>query len=153
VLRAYSHWKLNRIDGVEPLDFEAALAAEAVRMRRAEALRSSDPWRYAVLIDRYAYVGHSRYVDDVERYRSQIPSDRLLFVCAEEMFADPVPTFNAMLAFLGLAPFQLPELPAQNASNDDAPPPAVARRLAAELRDPTRALCATLDRSFPWACV
>jgi O-antigen/teichoic acid export membrane protein len=141
VERAWSHWRAQTRRGVETLSFEDALAAEEERLATLPLAARAN----------IAYAGQGRYADLLPAWQEAF-GDRLLVLLSEEMFADPAGTYARMLAFIGLAPFELDRYDAWNQ-----------RPAASGMRPETRAMLentfadsdarlpAMLGRAVPWA--
>ena len=89
--RAYSHYWHNRSRGKEPLEFEAALQAEAGRIATDEKSRAV-----------YSYADRGRYRDQLDRTFSHVPPGRVLVMTFEELERDPATVFAATCRFLGI---------------------------------------------------
>ena len=75
VLRAWSNYRFSAQHGLEPLDFEAALAAEPERLRDAAFTTSVNP---------YAYQQRGHYIDYIERYLKVFSPAQLGILIFEE---------------------------------------------------------------------
>ncbi len=109
VKRAFSHWQHNRRLGVEPLDFAAALDAEAERLageeERIRADPSYDPWNHNML----SYTERGRYAAQLRTWLTHYPEDRLLVLRSEDFYTDTPATFDRVVDFLQLDPWRPPE--------------------------------------------
>lgn len=90
-VRAWSHWKMQRDNGAEPLSFGEALRAEPQRYREA-----------APNFRRYGYVDRGRYAAQIRTLRSYFPPEQLCFVKSEAFFRDPMPVMKSLVDFLGV---------------------------------------------------
>ena len=61
VHRAHSHWKERRRNGVEPLEFEEALAAEPGRLAGERERLLADPSYYSYAWEQQSYALQSEY--------------------------------------------------------------------------------------------
>jgi hypothetical protein len=109
VKRAYSHWQHNRMLGVEPLDFPAALEAEPERLAGEEERIMADPsydaWNHNML----SYAARGRYAPQLRAWLRHYPDDRLLVMRSEDFYTDTPATFDRVLSFLQLDPWRPPE--------------------------------------------
>ena len=95
--RAYSHFGLNRKFGLEPLaDFESAIAAER------------EPERAGM--QRFAYLGASRYHEDLRAFASRFPPAQLRVLRFEEFRRDPAATMRQLYDFIGVDPGFVPDV-------------------------------------------
>lgn len=144
VERTWSHYWHERRKGREPLDFEAALAAEPERLRGAPACVSHAH-------QHHSYVGRSLYAPQVERLIRVLGRDRVCLVRSEAFFADPARETARVLAFLGLPPAPGIDYGAKNAgAYEKAMPLDVARRLEAVFTDDVRRLREIAGPGFEW---
>jgi hypothetical protein len=105
VARAYSHYWHNRTRGHEELSFEEALDAEPERLAARGPLRRP----------RYAYVGHGRYVEQIERLTQHYPRSAVEVVLFEDLRRDPNAVLARLFSVLGVDPAKAPErVEAQN---------------------------------------
>jgi hypothetical protein len=151
VERAWSHWKEQRRRGFEPLDtFEEALDAEPGRLAGEAERLARDPRARSFAHEHQSYAATSRYLEALARWEAVFPADQLLVLRSEDAFADPQGTFDRVLAFLGLRPARLAEVPPFNRIAGTSEP-ATRARLTAELAPDTAALEAHLGRTFGWS--
>lgn len=87
--RAWSSYLHLRREGREPLDFDAAIAAEPGRIEDGVGLL----WRY---------VDAGRYAHQLERYVEAFGRDRLLVLLHDELLADPTGQLQRILRFVGV---------------------------------------------------
>jgi Sulfotransferase domain len=148
--RALSHYHHEVALGREPLTFEDALdrederlAGEVDRMKREPSYFSEAWWNYT-------YLARGRYAEQLERWLTVLPRDRLLVVFAEELLADPAAEYKRVLDFLGVPRHELPAYP-RIFSRDYAPmAPATRRRVEESFAEPNRRLARLLGRELPW---
>ena len=122
VSRAWSHYWFNRAMGIEPRTFDRALADE----RRAGPLR--EPTSHDLV---HAYLGLGRYADRLAAVDARFEPGQLLVVLADDLRADPAPTFARVCRHLGVDP--LPP-PAGRANVGAAPRSHLAARMLRVLR-------------------
>jgi hypothetical protein len=131
VSRAWSHYQLNRANGLEDLSFVDALAAEEGRLAEdAAVVAAGGVGRHHRL---HSYLARGRYADQVARWREAV-GDRLLVLRSEDLFTDPAGTFARVLDFVDLPAWNPPSFEVGNrfrASTGET----LDRQLAAELRD------------------
>ena len=155
VERAWSHYRHLRRLGIEHDPFEVALRREEELLPGGvETLDTADGDTWSRLVGRNAYIGLGRYADQLARWRAAYPSDRLLVVFAEDLFADPAAVYARVVGFLGLDPW-LPER-FLNWSYREAPPssepldPVVRERLRDRFAEDDRRLADLLGEPPPW---
>lgn len=89
--RAYSHWNLLRMRGLERLSFWDVLQAEPERQRKAAPLQYHD-----------AHIDRGRYVEQIERIWRYFPQDQLLILRFEDLQRSPQETLNRVFAYIGV---------------------------------------------------
>lgn len=130
VERAISNYHFTRGYGLEPLDFESALAEEVRRLD--EGLVEN------VSVSPYAYCQRGRYVDYLERWAGLFDVDRMAVLVAES-FIGNASAIAALYRWLGVDDRMLPAditTPVNAGRREGAPAIAdnVRNRLAAEFR-------------------
>jgi hypothetical protein len=96
VARAYSHYQQQCRFGNETLPFEQALEREF-----DSADEGMDP---GLDFRRFSYLERGIYADQLERWLSLFPRDRLLVLSSEDLFHDPSSVERTACAFLRIPP-------------------------------------------------
>jgi len=131
VERTLSQYFHARRHGFEPLELQAALAAEENR------LASGDPYSHQKVI----YLSRSRYAEQLARFETLFGPDQLLVMRSEDLFQKPEDCWMKLQHFLGLRPQQLnASLPWINAGQGEASD--VSDEIRSQLR---RELAATVE--------
>ena len=151
VERAYSHWKERRTEGTEPLDFEAALAAERSRTAGEYERMLADPTYHSEAYDRFTYRARGRYVEHLRPWLELFPREQLLVLPSETLYASPAATHRRVLDFLGLPPHRLPSYPVYNDRRSSPLDPVLRAELTAYYRPYNAALSALVDVPAPWS--
>lgn len=151
VERAWSHYQERTENGVEPLSFEAALAAEPARTDGELDLMLADPEYYSEAHDWYAYRQRGVYLPQLRHWVSVFGSDRVLVLRSEDMYADVQSVYDTTCEFLGLPRHRLPNKAPVNASRVKSSVPEPCRSELARFYAPhNRELEAFLGRSMSW---
>lgn len=150
--RAISHYRFARNNGWETLDFDAAIAAEPERMRRLPG--ESDAKYYdRPSIRRLSYMMRGQYAPQLQRVVETFGHDHLHVMCFETLISNPQPTFERMLEFLGLEPYDGIEFKQHHGAK--AAPPEIAPETMQRLRESFTPHYEPLRREFgdifPWA--
>ena len=95
--RAYSNYLHHVRDGIEPLPFREALAAEPERQRQG--------WWWGF---QYTAVGY--YYGQVKAYLDEFGRDRVLIFLYDDFAANPAGTLHNIFTFLGVDPTFAPRL-------------------------------------------
>lgn len=109
VERCLSQYFHSRRLGLEPLDLEAALAAEPGRLRGAALHLAGDHGRHQSHQE-HSYQARSRYELQLPAYERQFAPHQLLVLRSEDLFVQPRLVWQQVLQFLELAPLPLPDL-------------------------------------------
>lgn len=149
--RAYSQWQHNQRMGWDPLPFAAAIAQEEARIAPALAAMAQDPLCVDTRFHAWCYKTRGRYLEQLQRYEALFPRDRILVLCAEDLFRDPGAVYDRTLEFLGLAPHRpaagfAPANVGRYAQAEAATFAALRRYFAPH----NEALFAHLGRRLPW---
>lgn len=142
VERALSQFFHARRHGFEPLELEAALAAEPERLAGAAA-RLAAPGSSDYSHQKHSYVSRSRYAEQLARFEALFPQRQLLVLRSEDLFESTEACWARIQAFLGLSPVPLPApLERANAGRGEAEtvPEAVRAQLRQQLAATTTAM-------------
>ena len=104
VERAYSHYLHTRSYGAEPLPFAEAVAAEEGRLAAALRAGPETPAAHAALRN-HSYLARGRYAEQLERWFTYVPRERVLVLRSEDLYAEPARVYGEILRFLELDPF------------------------------------------------
>lgn len=102
VERAYSAHAHELGRGYETETFERALELEASRLEGEAERMVADPTYLSHSHQHHAYRTRGRYVEQLERLEGHFGRDRMHVVDSSAFWADPEPSFHALLDFLGL---------------------------------------------------
>jgi len=150
VERAYSHYKERWRQGVEPLTFEKALAAEPKRLEGEFERMLSDPGYRSFAHQMFSYVDQGRYLDGVRRWQQSYPDNQILILRSEDLYADPAHVVGQVQRFLGLDPVQLDSYEAWNQKPAKGMSPEVRAELTKRLAPDVRRLEDHLRRDMDW---
>ena len=151
VERAWSHYQERRQNGVEPLGFAEALAAEPSRLEGELDAMAKDPTYHSTAHDWYAYRSRGIYLPQVRNWLRSFPAEQLLVLRSEDMYADPQAVVDQVTDFLGLGRHRLPTTRTFNASHHKSSVPEPVRsELAAFYAPHNAALEEFLGRPMGW---
>ena len=150
VERAWSHYQERVHNGVEPLGFEAALAAEDDRLDGELDRMLCDPSYYSTAHDFYAYKSRGIYLPQIRNWHASFPADQLLVLRSEDMYADVQGTYDSVCEFLGLPSYTLPSTGTFNAITQSKIPSAARQELADYFEPHNAQLAAYLQRPALW---
>ncbi|GAA3914813.1 deacetylase sulfotransferase [Amorphoplanes auranticolor] len=151
VERAYSHWKERRTEGVEPLDFAAALAAEESRTAGEREKLLADPNYFSESYDWYSYRARGRYLEHLTPWLDHFDREQLLFVASETLYREPAATYARILDFIGLPPYDLGAYDVFNDRPSKGMDDDVRAELTAYYRPHNAALAERLGMTFDWS--
>ncbi|GIJ79687.1 Sulfotransferase domain-containing protein [Micromonospora phaseoli] len=148
--RAYSHWKERRANGVEPLDFVAALAAEPQRTAGERERLIAEPDHCSRRFDWYAYRARGRYLEQLEPWLERFDRGQLLVLPSEELYRDAPAAYRRTLDFLGLPVVDPPDFKVYNGRRSVPLPPPLRAELAEYYRPYNEALRQRLGLPLDW---
>lgn len=151
VERAYSHWKERRGEGVEPLGFADALAAEESRTAGERERLLADPGYHSEAYDWYTYRARGRYLEHLEPWLDRFDRSQLLFVASETLYRQPAETYAQILRFIGLPSYELPAYDVFNDRPSKGMDEDVRAELTAYYKPFNAALADRLGMTFDWS--
>ncbi len=151
VERAWSHYQERVHNGVEPLDFDAALAAEDSRLAGEDERMLADPNYYSSAHDFYAYRSRGIYLPQLQNWRASFPAEQMLVLRSEDMYRDVQGSFDKVTDYLQIPRFTLPSTKTFNAITQSKIPDGTRRKLAAFYAPHNAALADYLERPPLWA--
>ena len=152
VERALSQYFHARRHGFEPLELEAALAAEAGRLAGAEAQLEA-AGSHHTSHQKHSYVSRSRYEQQLAAYEQRFGAAQLLVIRSEDLFSSTERCWQSIQTFLGLEPIPLPApLARANAGRGEANavPAAIRQQLRQELAATAQAVQARYGFDWGW---
>jgi len=103
ILRAYSHFHMQKRTGKEPLEsFEAAIEAEAERLQGEEIKMIANPNYNSVNHKRFSYAARGMYFGQVKRWLRIFGKENILFIKSENLLENPEKELSKVYTFLGL---------------------------------------------------
>jgi hypothetical protein len=150
VERAYSHWKERTRQGVEHLEFVAALDAEPERLQGEVERMLAEPGYHSFAHQHFSYIDQGRYAAGVRRWLEAFGDDRVLILQSETFYADPATALDTVHDFLGLDRHQSGEFKKWNFHRAPDMTDDIAARIQNAVADDVADLEKLLDRSFGW---
>jgi hypothetical protein len=151
VERAWSHYQERTANGVEPLSFGDALAAEDDRTAGELEKMAADPSYYSEAHDWYTYRSRGLYLAQLQNWRSVFPHDQLLVLRSEDMYGNVQGVFDQISDFLGVRRFSLPTTRTFGAGRRSTMPEESRRELTEYFGPHNRELEDYLGRRLSWA--
>jgi hypothetical protein len=151
VERAWSHYKERRRHDADELSFEDALEAEPARLAGEEERLRQEPTYRSHAHEHHSYVAQGRYLDMLPRWLDRYPSERVLILLSEDLYADPQATVGRIFAFLGLPPFALRDVTRHNYVPAGGMREQTRRHLRGLFAEHNRELARYLGMPLPWA--
>ena len=151
VERAWSHYQERRNNGVEPLSFDQALEAEPDRMAGELERMAEDPTYYSTTHDWYAYRQRGVYLPQLRNWLSVFPTEQLLVLRSEDMYADVQQVFDRVCDFLGVPPHVLPTTKPFGAGRGKQMPESSRAALIDYFHEPNLQLEEFLGRPMEWS--
>lgn len=149
--RTYSHWKERRRGGAEPLEFAAALEAEAGRIAGEEEKILADPRYLSYPHEQQSYASQSYYAKSLRRWADLYGREKILVLTSEEYYADQPAAIATAARFLGLEAEDLTLGGHLNAAPGEELDPALRQRLWDQFADDVAELEQIAGRKLPWS--
>lgn len=152
VRRAWSHYQERVQNGVEPLSFEDALAAEDDRLAGEIERMAADPGYHSDAYDWYSYRSRGEYLPQIRTWHRSFPAEQLLVLRSEDLYRSTQETVDQVCDFLTIPRFLLPETSAHNATwrTREGVPEGPGRALAEHYAPLNRELEDYLSRPLGW---
>jgi len=144
--RAYSHYRLRKDRGHEPLESFADALADEPRRREQAATRQG---RAGATIDCYFHQGE--YADGLERWFAHFNRSQILTLHSELLFANPRDAFGTVLDFLGLPGHDIGRYDVHNAAPASSVDPDVRRDIAMRYQEPNARFYELIGEDYGWA--
>ncbi len=114
VARAYSHYWERVGQGVEPLSFREALAAEPERLAGERERMAADPLYYSRAFDWFSYRDRGVYLPQVQAWSAALPPEQLLVLRSEDLYRNEQAALDQAADFLGIPRRVLPSFRRHN---------------------------------------
>ena len=150
VERAYSAHRHELARGFETEPFEVALELEEERTAGEVEKILADPTYESFDHRHHAYLGRSRYSEQIDRLREELGPDRVYVVDADVFFADPGVEFERLRSWLGLPPWRPREVEQWNARPRTPMDPELRARLEAYFEPYDARLAEQMGRVPSW---
>ena len=102
--RAVSHYHHEVRRGRETLTFEEAIEREPERLAGEVDRMLTDDGGRGFNHRRHSYLSRGRYIEQLPAWYEIFPTERLLILRSEDLFADPAATVTRVYEWLGLPP-------------------------------------------------
>lgn len=104
--RAISHYHHMVRIGKEPLGLQEALFSEEERLAGEWAHLENDPDYPCLNLRRYSYVARGFYAQQLDAWAQFYPRARILVVKSDDLYRHPAETYQEVLRFLDLPPWE-----------------------------------------------
>ena len=150
VERAFSHWRMERRRGREPLSFEEALDREESELQsELKLLLETAGYRDGPF--RTSYVARGRYAEQLERWLQLFSHEQLLVLLTAELSARPDEAMTRVARFLDIPDWRPESHRLRGAQGEAAMAPETRERLARTFVEPhNRHLEELLGRTLTW---
>lgn len=151
VERAFSSYRHTVRRGLERCSFEEAVALESERVESEEARMMADPTYNSFNHLYFSYLRRGIYVHQVRRILELFPERNVLVLQSEKLFSRPRETYDEVLEFLGLEPYDPGTFRAYNRYQYDSMPGRVRNRLRQFYGPYNEELYELIRKRFDWA--
>jgi hypothetical protein len=148
--RAYSHYHHEVRLGAETLPFADALASEARRLAGEEERMLQDESYVSFNHQHFSYLARGRYAEQLARWLTFFPSERVLVLASEDFYADPPSLVGRALEFLGLSGWRPESRRRDNEGRYADLDAGLRRELGQRFAGDNRTLYASLGRDLGW---
>lgn len=101
--RAFSHYKMERRNGQDPLStFEEAIEKEYERTHEETVKLNNNPFYKSIPHRKFAYAARGLYYEQINNWLKYFDKSQFYFIKAEEFYANPQHEFNEVCKFLNL---------------------------------------------------
>lgn len=150
VERAWSAHKHECARGFEDLDFREALEREPQRLRGERERLLADPRAQSHHHRYHAYLGRSRYAEQLRVYLGLVGPERVYVMDADRFFADPVEEFTRLQEWLGVTPVRPHKVQRWNARPSAPVEPDLREQLLRRFEADDQELAEILGRTPSW---
>ena len=150
VERAFSAWKHESARGYEWEPFERALELEDERLLGETERMARDVSYRSFCHQHHSHRSRGEYADQLERFFTLIPRDRVHVVVSESFFTEPEREYRALLDFLGLPAHEPASFERHNARPSSPMPAGVRSQLAQHYADGNARLERIVGRTLQW---
>lgn len=150
VNRAYSHFQERVGQGVEPLSFADALAAERARLAGERERMAADPSYYSSAHDWYSYRDRGIYLPQLQGWQAALAPEQLLVLRSEDLYQDQQAVLDHASDFLGIPRRSRPSFRHHNHLPVEPMPEEVREELTTFYRPHNQQLYAHLGRDMEW---
>jgi len=148
--RAYSHYRLERSRGHEPLSFAEALAAEQTRLAGEEQRLVADDTYVSHMHNHASYLSRGDYAPQLERWFNAFPREQFLILRSEDLYERPAETFDRVTSFLGLPSITADSFTAHNRTEGPPLDETIRGRLETQFAPRNRRLAALVGWDSAW---
>jgi len=102
VSRAFSHYKMNVKNGIEPLSFEEAIDREEERLEKGSSDMQEDELFFSNNYRRYSYVKRGFYDEQLANWLQYYPLNQMMIIKSEDLYKDSEKVVKQVCEFLDL---------------------------------------------------
>lgn len=114
VARAWSHYHHSVRWGFEKRSFADAIAGEKKLLTDEIGRLESDPGYVSLKFRQFSYLERGYYAKQLQRYFDFFDPEQVLVVKSEELFSDSQAVFDRVARFIGIRPWNVPDLTPRN---------------------------------------
>ena len=148
--RAFSQYRRNRAMGWEDRSFREAIELEPSRLAAERRKHGTDDAFQQFSHVHHSYLLRGHYAEQIARWRSRFPSERIYIVCSEEMYSSTHRIIDDVFRFLGVRGIELPGYTRFNASESAELDPDLRAELARYFDPHNKQLYELYGRDLGW---
>jgi hypothetical protein len=150
--RAWSNYRMALWHKFEYLDFEQALAVEALRQAAEKQRIQTQPDYHSFVMQRLSYHTHGLYVNYLREWLRFFPKEQIHIIRSEDMFQQPTETFTALQHFIGVEPKQRNDFAIFNKGKIEKAMPEATRKQLMDFYKPSlHELYELIGRDLNWS--
>ena len=150
VERTASHWAEQRRNGVEALELEDALAAEAERVGDDDTRLATSEIAQSFAHEHQSYAAQSHYAPSLRRWLKGYAPDRVLILFSEDYYNDPGETMRQVHRFVDVPAAEPPDIGVRNAAPSKALQDPLRRQLQERFAADAAEVAELAGRTPPW---
>lgn len=148
--RAVSHYHHSVAKGLEPLELHEALDREPERLAGEVERIATEPAYKSASHRNFSYQARGLYADQLEVWHSFFPTEQLLVVNSERLFARPGDEMRRVCRFLGITAIEVDDARAHGRRDYAPTPPEVEERLRDRFAAPNDRLYQLIGEDYGW---
>ncbi len=150
VARTLSHYYHEVRLGWEKLSLTDAIAQEPERLAQEREKILTNPDYYSFNHQHYSYLSRSRYIEQIQHWRSDFPPEQFLLIKSEELDQQRDSILSQVWQFLEIPELKITQSDRYNVGEYPLIPASIKQQLTEYFQPYNRQLAEYLERDFGW---